>query len=607
MYICKADVVCSRLWHCIENNHIDPMKAKKIPYGMTDLATMIREDYYYVDKTRFIPRLEDEGRYVIFLRPRRYGKSLTIAMLQYYYGIQYAGKFDDIFGGLDISKEPTDKRNSYLVLSLNFSNVDSDKDKVEESFNSLLLLKLRSFASTYKAYLPDGAEDMMKVHTNGNLAFNDLCELVMKTDKRMYVMIDEYDNFANTLMSYDENAYMNLTHGDGFFRLFFNSLKAVTTGADAVVDRLYISGVSPLTLSDVTSGFNIGNNLSTMSAYHDLVGFSESEVRTMLEYYRDAKGCFNHTVEELIGIMKPWYNNNCFSDRCLNKERMFNSDMVLYFLMKYISEEGTIPSNMIDMNVSSDYGKVRKMIRLEQPFGEKAQTLQKIAEEGYIDAALKAEFSISELHEPRILPSLMYYMGMLTYGRTPEGDTVLVVPNLVVREQYYKYLSECYDRNLEWQMDMWRYEELGARMAKKGEGEPLLRLVAESLRENSSTRDFDAKAESFVKGYMLARIGSMVSYFISETEPDMNHGYADLYLEPWTEMTAHAYIIELKYLNANASDDEVAKTRHLAIEQADKYAQDKHLLQRSQSKGWTLHKFVIIFSGWKLRLIEEVK
>lgn len=581
-------------------------KVKKIPYGVTNLELMIREGYYYVDKTRFIPRLEDEGRYVIFLRPRRYGKSLTIAMLQYYYGIQYASKFDDIFGGLEIGKNPNDRHNTYLVLSLNFSNVDSDKDKVEESFNTNLLLALRKFAYTYRDILPEGTEAKMEAHTKSNDAFNDMCDQVMKTDRKMYVMIDEYDNFANTLMSYDENAYMNLTHGDGFFRLFFNSLKAATTGADAVVDRMWISGVSPLTLSDVTSGFNIGINLSMMSAYHELVGFSESEVRIMLEYYRDATGVFNHTVDELIDIMKPWYNNNCFSELCIAKERMFNSDMVLYFLMKYISEEGTIPMNMIDTNVSSDYGKMRKMIRLEKTFGIKAQTLQKIAEDGYIIAPLKTEFSISELHEPRILPSLMYYMGMLTHGKTPEGRPALVVPNLVVREQYYKYMNECYDRNMEWQMDLWKFEELGYRMAMDGEGEPLLRLVAESLRENSSTRDFDAKAESFVKGYMLARIGSMVSYFISETEPDMNHGYADLYLEPWTEKTNHTYIIELKYLNTNASDDSVEETRRLAIDQANKYAEDKHLNQRAQSKGWKLHKFVIIFSGWKLRLVEEV-
>ena len=581
-------------------------KAKKIPYGRTDLETIIREGYYYVDKTRFIPKLEEDGDYVIFLRPRRYGKSLTIAMLQYYYGIQYASKFDDIFGGLEIGKNPTEKRNSYLVLSLNFSNVDSDKEQVEKSFNSLLLLELRSFASKYKAFLPDGAENIIKAHTSSNLAFNDLCKLVSNTDKKMYVMIDEYDNFANTLMSYDENAYMNLTHGDGFFRLFFNSLKAATTGNNTPVDRMYISGVSPLTLSDVTSGFNIGKNFSLLPYYSEMVGFTEQEVREMLQYYHDVTGEFRHSVDELLEVMRPWYDNNCFSSYHVGEQHMFNSDMVLYFISTYMQSLYNIPENMIDTNVSSDYGKMRKMIRLEQTFGEKAQTLQKIAEDGYIDAALKAEFSISELHEPRILPSLMYYMGMLTHGKSPEGDAVLVVPNLVVREQYYKYLSECYDRNMEWQMDMWRYEELGARMAKKGEGEPLLRLVAESLRENSSTRDFDAKAESFVKGYMLARIGSMVSYFISETEPDMNHGYADLYLEPWTEKTNHAYIIELKYLNTNASDDAVAQIRLEAIAQANQYAQSKQLHQRAQSKGWTLHKFVIVFSGWKLRLIEEV-
>ena len=179
---------------------------------MTDLETIIREGYYYVDKTSFIPKLEDEGRYVIFLRPRRYGKSMTIAMLEYYYGLQYAERFEGIFGDLYIGKNPTEKRNSYLVLSLNFSAVDSDKDKVEESFNDILLLSLRSFARRYKDYLPDGTAGLMESQTNSNAAFNSLCDRVMETDRKMYILIDEYDNFANTLMSYDENAYRNLTH-----------------------------------------------------------------------------------------------------------------------------------------------------------------------------------------------------------------------------------------------------------------------------------------------------------------------------------------------------------------------------------------------------------
>lgn len=582
-------------------------KAKKIPYGMTNLETIIREGYYYVDKTRFIPMLEDEGRFVIFLRPRRYGKSLTIAMLDAYYNIRYADHFDELFGNLYIGKHPTEKRNSYLVLSLNFSAVDSDKNKVEESFNANLLLAFRAFARKYKGYLPEGTVQNMEAHTKSNDAFNELCARVSETDCKMYVIIDEYDNFANTLMSYDEGAYRDLTHGDGFFRLFFNSLKAATTGNNTPIDRMYISGVSPLTLSDVTSGFNIGDNFSTLADYNEMVGFTENEVREMLEYYRDATGHFNHSVDELIDIMKPWYNNNCFSDLCVDDQRMFNSDMVLYFISQYMRSRYTIPAYMIDSNVSSDYGKMRKMIRLEQTFGQKAQILQNIATEGYSASPLKREFSISELHEPRILPSLMYYMGMLTHGTTPNGRTALVVPNLVVREQYYKYLDECYDRNMQWQMELWTYDDLGLRMATDGEGEPLLRYVAEQIRENSSTRDFDSKAESFVKGYMLAKLGGMVSYFISETEPDMNHGYADLYLEPWTEKTAHAYIIELKYLNAGATDAEVAQKRLEAIDQANRYAADKHLQQRADAKGWTLHKFAIVFSGWKLRLVEEIE
>lgn len=416
-------------------------KIKKIPYGITNLETIIREGYYYVDKTRFIPLLEDEGRFVIFLRPRRYGKSLTIAMLQFYYGLQYAGKFEDLFGNLYIGQHPTEKRNSYLVLSLNFSAVDSDKNRVEASFNALLLQDLCMFAYTYRDVLPAGAEERMSAHTDNNEAFNDLCRLVSKSGHKMYVIIDEYDNFANTLMSYDEGAYRDLTHGDGFFRLFFNSLKAVTTGADAVVDRMYISGVSPLTLSDVTSGFNIGKNFSTSTAYNEMVGFTESEVREMLEYYRDATGLFNHTVDELIDIMKPWYNNNCFSDLCIDDQRMFNSDMVLYFLSEYIGEEGTIPTNMIDSNVSSDYSELSRKIGLEYRYEQKSIIMQKILEGGYVRTRLRPEMSISQLHLPENFPSLLYYTGLLTFGYNSDGSVALVVPNLTARSVIEEWLK----------------------------------------------------------------------------------------------------------------------------------------------------------------------
>lgn len=581
-------------------------KMLKIPYGMTNLEAIICEGYYYVDKTRFIRSLEDEGRYVVFLRPRRYGKSLTIAMLAYYYGLQHADRFDAIFGNLDIGKDPTDKRNSYFVLSLNFSSVNSDKDKVEESFNTTLLLDFFRFTLVYKNFLPAGATEEIKTFTDSNAAFKYLCSLVEGTGKKMYVVIDEYDNFANTLMSYDEAAYRDLTHGDGFFRLFFNSLKAATTGDSAVVDRMFISGVSPLTLSDVTSGFNIGRNLSLRAPYNEMVGFTEQEVRAMLQYYHDATGKFRHTVDELLDVMRPWYDNNCFSNYCVDEEHMYNSDMVLYFIQTYIMDWYHIPMEMIDPNVHSDYGKMRKMIKLEETFGEKARTLQQIANDGYIDAPLKSEFSISELHNPQNLPSLLFYMGMLTYGKTPEGDTVLIVPNLVVREQYYKYMSECYERNLEWKMEVMRYEELGGRMARRGEGEALLRFLAEQMRENSSTRDFDAKAESFVKGFMLAKLGGMVSYFVSQTEPDMNHGYADLYLEPLVEPARHAYIIELKYCHAHDSDAVVEQLRQEATAQAQKYEADRHLRQRAEARGWALHKFALVFRGWKLASCEEL-
>ena len=310
-------------------------KIRLIPYGMSDFARIRRENRYYVDKTMFIPRLE-EFKYQMFLRPRRYGKSLMLNMLAAYYDIAYKDRFDELFGDLYIGKNPTEEHNKYLILKFDFSKVDPDYTKTQSSFNALVLNVLTDFAERYKDLLPDGSVQEIKTQNNSNTAFTILLSIVSRTKYSIYVLIDEYDNFANTLLADSESNYKDLTHGDGFFRLFFNNLKSVTNDNDAAVSRIMISGVTPLTLSDVTSGYNIGMNISMDSSFNSLAGFTETEYRQMLEYYRDTTGIFKHTVDELIQITKPWYDNNCFSEDSVGEDRMYNSDMGLNFINEYI-------------------------------------------------------------------------------------------------------------------------------------------------------------------------------------------------------------------------------------------------------------------------------
>ena len=573
-------------------------KIRLIPYGMSDFATIRRENRYYVDKTMFIPRLE-EFKYQMFLRPRRYGKSLMLNMLAAYYDVAYKDRFDELFGGLYIGEHPTEERNNYLILKFDFSKVDPDYTKTQSSFNELVLIVLTDFAERYKDLLPEGSVQEIRTQNNSNTAFTKLLSIVKRSKYSTYVIIDEYDNFANTLLADSEANYKDLTHGDGFFRLFFNNLKAVTNGNDAAVARIMISGVTPLTLSDVTSGYNIGMNISMDSYFNSLVGFTETEYRQMLEYYRDATGVFKHSVDQLIEITKPWYDNNCFSEDAVDEERMYNSDMGLYFIKEYIKKNGNIPESMVDTNISSDYNKMTKLIRFEKNFGAKTSLIQRINNDGEIYARIKPEFALTDLDRYENLVSLMYYMGLLSIGGYDMGDTLLIVPNATVREQYFMYMSRNYDVLISWKTDDNIMTDLGRGLAKRGEPEPFFRYIASCMGEVTNVKDFNDQGEAFVKGFFLCQFGTNLNYFVAFTEHYFGHGYTDLYLKPRFG-TPHAYIIELKYVKHSATDAEVKAKLEEACSQLPKYVNDKNLLTEAKDGNWTLHPIILVFKGWEL-------
>ncbi len=574
-----------------------------LPYGETDYVTIRKENSYYVDKTAYIPYFENAAKYIMFLRPRRFGKSLFLNTLSAYYDVLRKDQFEQNFSGLYVFDHPTPRQGQYMILKFNFSGVDSNKECVQDSFNAQTCLVIETFVDNYAKYLPpDAAEIIAKSERKCDILLSTLIKLAKKSPYKIYIMIDEYDNFANTLFSIDEEAYKDLTHGDGFFRLFFNVLKLMTTDNEAPVERVFITGVSPLTLSDVTSGFNIAKNLSIEAFPNDVMGFSESDVRAMLEYYRKETGVFKHSDDDLIATMRTHYDNYCFSSDMIGEERVFNSDMVLYFVDKYISSKGKIPEKLIDPNVSTDYFKMEKMVKIEQNFGEKSQIILDIVNTGRTFFELNPEFAISELSNPENLQSLLYYMGLLSFGVDDEGYPCFVVPNDTVRQQYCRYLEKCYSQSVGWRTDVAKINTLWNTLVFKGDCKPYISYIASVIDGNTAVRDFDDKGESFVKGFFLAHFCKNTS-FITYTEQEADHGFADMFLEP-LGYKRHAYMIEFKYCKKNDSDSVVEQKKAQAKEQLQRYLADKRIVEKCTDRNWQLHTAVAVFRGWKLEVLE---
>ncbi len=340
------------------------MSAKLLPYGITDFENMMTNNFYYVDKTHFIPKIETSPSFFFFVRPRRFGKSLMINMLSHYYDKNSADKFETLFGNLAIGKNPTKFKSKYLILNLNFSGVIGDTLKeIEVSFLKNCSTRLDAFVKKYADFFTEEEQKDIKKIDDITAKLVYTCDLLAIKGEKVYLIIDEYDHFTNNILTkLGTLSYQEVTHGTGFFRGFLNKVKECTS---STIERIFITGVSPITMDDLTSGFNIMANKSNSARFNDLMGFTEKEVREMLTYYYNEGLITNHTPDELIEIMKPWYDNYCFNEDCLDDSPLYNSDMVLYFMNEYI-ENQVLPNEMIDRNIRTDYNKLRHLISVDK-------------------------------------------------------------------------------------------------------------------------------------------------------------------------------------------------------------------------------------------------
>lgn len=579
--------------------------AKRVPYGIQDFVQVIEQNCYYVDKTAYIPKLEDCPNNLFCIRPRRFGKSVFLSMLHAYYDCRTKNKFQEWFGDLWIGKHPTPLQGRYQVMHLDFSQVGGSIENLEEKFNFYLGVQLNGFIRDYLDFYSEKVQKQVEdaKDAGGKLA-------IIQSEARskgypLYLIIDEYDNFTNTVLNEQgEDVYWAITHAEGFYRDIFKKFKGS-------FERIFMMGVSPVTLDDVTSGYNIGWHISTKEEFNQMLGFSTEDVREMFTYYKNVGRIpADSDVEAIIQEMKPWYDNYCFSKQALDTQsKVFNCDMVLYFLRNYMSS-GESPEEMVDPNTKTDYNKMKKLLQLDKLDGNRKGVIRTIIENGEIIGKIAETFPARMLTKPRMFVSLLFYYGMLTIKGTKGDRLILGIPNNNVRKQYYEYLMELYEEKAS--VDTEQLEAYYYDMAYDGKWHDGLQFLADAYTKISSVRD-GIEAERNLQGFFMAYL-SLNGYYYTAPELELNHGYCDFFLLPNLTHypTKHCYIIELKILpksefNAMSKDGKHTKAELQwaeAVEQIKRYAEAPRV--EALRQGTTLHKIIMQFEGWELKRMEEV-
>ena len=571
-------------------------KIREIPYGEADFEKIRLKDKYFIDKTRFIHILE-KYEYIFLIRPRRFGKSLWLSILQSYYDIAHKDRFDFFFKGTDIGKNPTDERNSYLIMRFDFSKVKSNPQIVEESFEEYCARVFRNFLKSYKNFFEEDFFTELEECSSASDKLDCIISYAGLRKLKIYILIDEYDNFANNIIADSgKRAYHDVSQGHGFFRHFFAVLKGGTSESGSGLGRLFITGVSPITLDDVTSGFNIGDNISLSVAFNEILGFTEDEVKKFFEYYK-TMGLFKEDIGRCMDIMHQWYNGYIFSEKA--STTLFNTDMVLFFFKETLRDQ-SVPDSFIDHNIRTDYKKLHRLTVLNRQLNGNFNHLKKIIEDRRTVGRITKSFPLEELSKPENFVSLLYYFGLLTFRGVEMGDSVLAVPNRAVWGLMYEYIREAYRDVDVFGIDIFDLAGFVREMAWLGKWKEFFDFLAKEVKEQTSIHDYLGK-EKIVQGFLLAYMG-ISDFLIPHTEAEMNKGYCDFFLEPFLTKYPEipfGYIIELKYIKrSDLTDSVLKKSITEAKTQIQKYAKDRKIVEKY--KKCKIIKLILIYHGWEM-------
>ena len=581
-----------------------PPAHPRIPYGQADFRRIRRNRWLYVDKTRFLRRLERED-YVFLIRPRRFGKSLWVSLLENYYDRFWAEDFEATFAGTDVGQAPTGEQSRYVTLRFNFSAVNDKLETLEREFETYCMIELQGTLERHPDLFPEAA--VQRILAPPSIA-NKLSMLFRYAGDHgipLYVLIDEYDNFANTVLAHHgAEAYHSFTHGGGFYRNFFATLKSGADRSGGGLERLFITGVSPVTMDDVTSGFNIGTNISLEADFNEMVGFTEAEVRRLVETYRD-HGVFNQDPAVAMGIMGQWYNGYRFAKAA--ETDLYNTDMVLYYL-KHSIPNRKVPEYLIDTNVRIDYGKLRHLLVTGRQLNGNFDLLRDVIGEEQVDTRITPGFPLAELTEPENFLSLMHYFGLLSIRGVQGVMPRLAIPNQTVKRLMYGFLRDAY-RDVEvFSVNLFRFEQLMLRMANEGEWRPVFEFLGEAIARQTGIRDYIG-GEKVVQGFLAAYL-SVADYYVFRSEAELGKGHADIALEPLVArypQLRRGYLIELKYLKRSEPADaaRAAPAADEAAAQLRRYLADERLAR--QFPGVRFTGLVVVFHGWELAFCDAVR
>ena len=573
-----------------------------IPYGWANFEALRREGCLYVDKTRFIHALEQE-RYAFLIRPRRFGKSLWAAVLTSYYDRIRADRFDALFAGTDIGRRPTPNRGRYVILHFDFSAFDNTLETLRERFETYCFIELRHAVERNGDLFPEPVRERILAHPSIDAKLRELFLYAGDRGVPIYAVIDEYDNFANTVLAHrGPEAYQSFTHGGGFYRNFFAALKA-GAGHAGGLERLFITGVSPITMDDVTSGFNIGANVSLDPEFNELLGFTEAEVRGVLERYRDL-GVFDRDADEALDVMREWCDGYRFARTA--ETTLYNTDMVLYHL-KHSVPNRRGPRELIDVNVRIDYGKLRHLLVTGRRLNGNFDLLREVVGEGQVESALRGSFPLERLAQRENFLSLLHFFGLLSIRGVTGGTPRLGVPNQTVRQLTYGHLRDAWNDMEVFAVDIHALEGLMRRMACEGDWRPVLEFLRDAVAGQTGIRDH-LSGEKVVQGFLAAYLG-VTSCFVFRTERELGGGYADICLEPLLARhpgVRHGYVIELKYLK-RGEGDAAARTEKAvgeAAAQLRRYLADERLARQYPEARFT--GLAVVFHGWEMARCEAV-
>ena len=508
---------------------------KKLPKGISNYVDLVEQGYYYVDKTQYIEKLENlADKTIMFLRPRKFGKTLFTSVLENYYDILKKDKFEKLFGETYIGKNPTANKNRYYILKFNFSGIDTEnKETTINGFTKEVASSIKVFVEKYNLdfYIneDDEAENILD---NLFKAF-----YIQKQNEKIYVLIDEYDHFANELLGFHTEDFKTVVSKNGKVRKWYEILKK---GTESVVDRIFITGVAPITLDSLTSGFNISKDITRDEEFNEMVGFTEKQLIELMNEQNITK----EEQKKLLPIMKENYDGYKF---CIYaNEQMYNSNMCLYLLADYV-RLGKMPESLIDVNIASDYSKLANMLNTCKGEEKKRIIEKTISGEG-ITSQITEKFNPEIGFGDQEMISMLFYLGYLTIAGEKLGRPNLKIPNKIMKELYAEYFLESIEKDLELRISQSNYDVMLEEMAIYGKMDKILATLKEYLN-NLSNRDYIKFDEKYVKILFYSIVMNLKSVYWVKSEFEVNRKYPDILLVPKEkEKGYHSIMIEFKYL-----------------------------------------------------------